>query len=195
MELNDLQQQRAAKLERLRAAGIEAYPPRAQRSHTIAAVLADFDALAERGECVTAVGRIVGARRVMGKLAFAHIEDESGRIQLWLSKGDMGAEWFEHFRDDIDTFDVLQATGTLRRTKTGEPSLFVENLALLAKSINPPPEKWEGLQDVHAPQPAQAGPLPAYRGGAVPQAPDRRRLRARVRDQQGVPQRGRGPHP
>jgi lysyl-tRNA synthetase class 2 len=148
MELNDLQQQRAAKLERLRAAGIEAYPPRAQRSHTIAAVLTDFDALAERGECVTAVGRIVGARRVMGKLAFAHIEDESGRIQLWLSKGDMGAEWFEHFRDDIDTFDVLQATGTLRRTKTGEPSLFVENLALLAKSINPPPEKWEGLQDV-----------------------------------------------
>src|SRR5690606_5938534 len=83
-----------------------------------------------------------------GKLAFAHIEDESGRIQLWLSKGDLGAEWFDRFRDDLDTFDIVQATGTLRRTKTGEPSVFVEQLALLAKSINPPPEKWEGLQDV-----------------------------------------------
>ncbi|HWQ11238.1 MAG TPA: lysine--tRNA ligase [Roseiflexaceae bacterium] len=148
MELNDLQQQRAAKLERLRAAGIDPYPPRARRSHTIAAILQDFDALAGRGERVTAVGRIVGARRIMGKLAFAHIADESGQIQLWLSKGDLGAEWFERFRDDIDTFDIVQATGTLRRTKTGEPSLFVEQLALLAKSINPPPEKWEGLQDV-----------------------------------------------
>lgn len=148
MELNDLQQQRAAKLERLRAAGIEPYPPRAQRSHTIAAILEGFDERAARGERVTAVGRIVGARRVMGKLAFAHIEDASGHIQLWLSKGDMGDEWFARFRDDIDTFDVVQATGTLRRTRTGEPSLFVEQLAILAKSINPPPEKWEGLHDV-----------------------------------------------
>jgi lysyl-tRNA synthetase, class II len=148
MELNDLQQQRAAKLERLRAAGIEPYPPRAERSHTIAAILEDFDGRAAREERVTAVGRIVGARRVMGKLAFAHIEDESGRIQLWLSRGDLGDEWFNRFRDDLDTFDIVQATGTLRRTKTGEPSLFVERLALLAKSVNPPPEKWEGLQDV-----------------------------------------------
>ncbi|MFO7169333.1 MAG: lysine--tRNA ligase [Chloroflexota bacterium] len=148
MELNDLQQQRAAKLERLRAAGIDPYPPRASRTHTIAAVLEDFDGRVERGERVTVAGRIVGARRIMGKLAFAHIEDESGRIQLWLSKGDLGAEWFDRFRDDLDTFDIVQATGTLRRTKTGEPSVFVEQLALLAKSINPPPEKWEGLQDV-----------------------------------------------
>jgi lysyl-tRNA synthetase, class II len=148
MQLTELQQQRAAKLERLRAAGIEPYPPRAERTHTIAAILDDFDGRVERGEQVTAVGRLVGARRVMGKLAFAHIADESGHIQLWLSKGDLGDEWFERFRDDIDTFDVLQATGTLRRTKTGEPSLFVESLAVLAKAINPPPEKWEGLQDV-----------------------------------------------
>jgi lysyl-tRNA synthetase, class II len=148
MQLTELQQQRAAKLERLRAAGIEPYPPRAERTHTIAAILDDFDGRVERGEQVTAVGRLVGARRVMGKLAFAHIADESGHIQLWLSKGDLGDKWFERFRDDIDTFDVLQATGTLRRTKTGEPSLFVESLAVLAKAINPPPEKWEGLQDV-----------------------------------------------
>src|SRR5215831_12759901 len=132
MELNDLQQQRLAKLERLRAAGIEPYPPRAERTHTIAAALRSFDALAEAGERVTIAGRIVGARRIMGKLAFAHAEDGTGRIQLWISRGDLGEEWFARFRDDIDTFDVIQATGSLRRTKTGEPSLFVERIGLLA---------------------------------------------------------------
>jgi lysyl-tRNA synthetase class 2 len=150
MELNDLQQQRLAKLERLRAAGIDPYPPRAERSHTIAAVLQSFDDLAIHTERVTLVGRIVGARRVMGKLAFAHIEDGSAKIQLWISKADLGDEWFARFRDDIDTFDIVQATGTLRRTKTGEASLFVEQLVLLSKALNPPPEKWHGLSDVEA---------------------------------------------
>jgi lysyl-tRNA synthetase class 2 len=150
MEFNDLQQQRLSKLERLRASGIEPFPPRAERSHRIAAVLADFDSLIAQEARVTLVGRIVGARRVMGKLAFAHIADENGTIQLWLSKRDLGDEWFDRFRDDIDTFDIVQATGSLRRTKTGEPSLFVERLVLLAKALNPPPEKWHGLTDVEA---------------------------------------------
>jgi lysyl-tRNA synthetase class 2 len=150
MELNELQQQRLAKLERLRAAGIDPYPPRAKRSHTIAEVLDDFDSLIARDARVTVAGRIVGARRVMGKLAFAHVADESGKIQLWISKADLGDEWFGRFRDDLDTFDIVQASGTLRRTKTGEPSLFVEQLVVLAKSLNPPPEKWHGLTDVEA---------------------------------------------
>ncbi|HEU5011724.1 MAG TPA: lysine--tRNA ligase [Roseiflexaceae bacterium] len=148
MELNDLQRQRVAKLERLRADGIDAYPPRAERSHTIADVLANFDQLAENNTELTVVGRIVGNRRVMGKLAFAHLADESGRIQLWLSRRDLGDEWFNRFRDDLDTFDIVQATGTLRRTNAGEPSLFVTRLAVLSKALNPPPEKWHGLSDV-----------------------------------------------
>jgi lysyl-tRNA synthetase class 2 len=147
MELNELQQQRLAKLERLRAAGIDPYPPRASRTHAIGDVLAQFDTLAESGARLTLAGRIVGARRVMGKLAFAHIEDESGRIQLWLSKSDLGDEWFARFRDELDTFDIVQASGTLRRTKSGEASLFVQELQVLAKALNPPPEKWHGLSD------------------------------------------------
>lgn len=150
MEHNELQEQRILKLDRLRAAGIEPFPPRAQRTHHIAEVLAMFDALAAVGDRVTVVGRIIGARRVMGKLAFAHIADESGKVQLWLSRGDVGDEWFVRFRDDLDTFDIVQVSGTLRRTKTGEPSLFVEQIVLLAKSLNPPPEKWHGLTDVEA---------------------------------------------
>jgi lysyl-tRNA synthetase class 2 len=148
MELNELQQQRLAKLERLRAAGIDPYPPRTRRTHAIGFVLASFDQLMERGERVTIAGRVVGARRILGKLAFAHVEDESGRIQIWLSRGDIGDEWFDRFRDDLDTFDIVEATGTLRRTQRGEPSVFVERLGVLAKSLNPPPEKWHGLSDI-----------------------------------------------
>ena len=150
MELNDLQAQRLAKLERLREAGIDPYPPRAARTHTIADIHASFDALAESGARVTVAGRLVGARRIMGKLAFAHLEDESGKIQLWISRADIGDAWFERFRDEVDTFDIVGATGTLRRTKTGEPSLFTTELAVLAKALNPPPEKWHGLSDVEA---------------------------------------------
>jgi len=148
MELNDLQAQRAAKLDQLRAAGLDPYPPRCQRSHTIGEVLAAFDELAASATPLTLAGRIVGARRIMGKIAFAHIEDGSGEIQLWLSRADVGDEWFDRFRDQLDTFDIVQASGVLRRTKTGERSLFVRELAILAKAINPPPEKWAGLQDV-----------------------------------------------
>jgi lysyl-tRNA synthetase, class II len=148
MELNDLQAQRAAKLERLRAAGINPYPTRSARTHTIAQALARFDELLATAAPLTLAGRIVGARRVMGKIAFAHIEDGAGQIQLWISRADLGDEWFERFRDDLDTFDIVQASGSLRRTKSGEPSLFVSQLTLLAKAINPPPEKWAGLQDV-----------------------------------------------
>jgi lysyl-tRNA synthetase class 2 len=148
MELNDLQLQRRAKLERLQEAGIAAFPTCSARDHSIATVITQLDDLIETGSVVTLAGRIIGARRVMGKIAFAHIEDGSGIIQLWVSRGDIGDEAFERFRDDYDTFDIVEARGTLRRTKTGEPSLFVHELTMLAKAINPPPEKWAGLQDV-----------------------------------------------
>src|SRR5439155_25963029 len=84
------------------------------------------------------------------KLAFAHIEDGTSKIQLWISKADLGDEWFARFRDDLDTFDIVQVAGTLRRTKTGEPSLFVERMVVLAKGLNPPPENGHGLVDVEA---------------------------------------------
>lgn len=148
MELNDLQAQRAAKLERLRGAGVDPFPTRAAPTHQVAEVLARFDEFAAAAIPVTIAGRIVGARRIMGKIAFAHLEDGTGTMQLWISRADLGEVWFERFRDELDTFDIVQASGALRRTKTGEASLFVTELTLLAKAINPPPEKWAGLQDV-----------------------------------------------
>lgn len=148
MELNELQAQRLAKLERFRSSGIDPFPPRSSRTHTIAEVLNDFDTLSESETTITLGGRIVGARRIMGKLAFAHMDDGSGHLQLWISKGEVGEELFACFRDDFDTFDIVEARGILRVTKKGEKSLFVQHLAILAKALNPPPEKWEGLKDV-----------------------------------------------
>ena len=150
MELNELQQQRLAKLERLRAAGIDPFPPRSSRTHTIAEALTDIDQRIASGQPVAVAGRIMGARRIMGKLAFAHIADETGQIQLWLSKADLGDEWFARFRDELDSFDIVEVSGPLRRTKSGEPSVFVERIGVLAKALNPPPEKWHGLTDVEA---------------------------------------------
>ncbi|MCG8346697.1 MAG: lysine--tRNA ligase [Chloroflexales bacterium] len=148
MELNDLQAQRLTKLERLRAANIDPFPPRSHRTHTIATVLEQFANLNNSDTTLTLAGRIVGARRVMGKIAFAHIDDGSGRIQLWISRNDVGDESFNRFRDDLDTFDIIEATGSLRLTQKGEKSLFVHDLSVLAKALNPPPEKWEGFKDV-----------------------------------------------
>lgn len=148
MELNELQAQRLAKLERLRAAGIDPYPPRSQRTHTIEDALHEFAQLTAAETPVRLAGRIIGARRVMGKIAFAHIDDGSSTIQLWISRAELGDASFERFRDDLDTFDVVEASGVLRMTQKGERSLFVHSLTILAKALNPPPEKWEGLKDV-----------------------------------------------
>lgn len=148
MELNELQAQRLSKLERLREAGIEPFPARSGRTQRIVDVLHEFDSRVDAGETVCLAGRIVGARRVMGKLAFAHITDGSEQLQLWVSKADAGDELFARFRDDLDTFDIVEVQGPLRRTQRGEPSIVVQSLTVLAKALNPPPEKWSGLTDV-----------------------------------------------
>jgi lysyl-tRNA synthetase class 2 len=148
MELNDLQAQRKAKLDRLREAGLNPYPTVSARTHSVAAALEQFEALAEAEASLTLAGRIIGARRVMGKIAFAHIEDGTGSIQLWISRAELGDAQFERFRDDLDTFDIIEVSGVLRRTQKGEPSIFARSIGVLAKTINPPPEKWAGLSDV-----------------------------------------------
>ena len=147
MDLNELQQTRLGKLERLRAAGMEPFPPRARRTHQAAAVLADFDALAAEQTGVALTGRIM-LRRVMGGSAFAHIADESGRIQIFLSKKDLGPESYKLFADTSDLGDIVGVEGYAFRTKTGEPSVFVQRWTMLAKALNPLPEKHAGLTDV-----------------------------------------------
>ena len=84
----------------------------------------------------------------MGRSSFAHIQDGSGKIQLYLRQDVLGKEAYEHFRRDFDIGDFIQATGHLFRTRAGEISLWVEQFRILAKSLHPLPEKWHGLKDV-----------------------------------------------
>ncbi|MCX7683046.1 MAG: lysine--tRNA ligase [Anaerolineae bacterium] len=141
MELTELERQRAEKLERLRALGIEPYPHRVKRTHTIAEAIAALEQAAPGGEDgphAAIVGRIK-SMRVMGKVTFAHIEDGSGSIQLFLRVQDMGEESYEIFKQNFDLGDFVAAEGKLMRTRTGERSLLVERVSMLAKSISPLP--------------------------------------------------------
>lgn len=139
-QLSEQEQQRRLKLERLRQAGIDPYPPRANRTHTTAGAKAALQELKEGAEplTVTVAGRLVSVR-VMGKSSFAHISDDSGRIQLYLQRDLLGVELYSLFKRDLDLGDFVEATGLLFYTRTGEPSVRTEKLRLLAKALRPLP--------------------------------------------------------
>src|SRR6185436_7089849 len=154
-EYNSLEKIRLQKLEELRAEGIDAYPTRSRRTHTSAEAIAVFEAAESEGASsgsmrevrVTLAGRI-RATRVMGKISFAHIEDGSGKIQLFFRANEIGKERLEFFNKMFDIGDFIQAEGVMFRTKTGEVTLHVHDFSLLAKSISPlPAAKDETLED------------------------------------------------
>lgn len=137
-----LEEQRLEKLGQLRKLGIEPYPLRVQRTHEAAAAMKAFE-LTE-GEDVpveieaTLCGRLVSVRD-MGRTVFAHIEDGSGRIQLFLRRDEVGEESHRIFRKLLDLGDFVQATGVLFRTRMGEVSLRVRSWELLSKAVSPLP--------------------------------------------------------
>jgi lysyl-tRNA synthetase class 2 len=138
--LTDQEQQRRLKLQQLREAGIDPYPARAQRTHTAGQAIAALEEGVEDAPPVevTVVGRLVGIR-VMGKSSFAHIEDGSGRLQLYLRRDLLGEEPYDLFRYNLDLGDFVEAQGTMFLTRTGEPSVQVKQLRLLSKALRPLP--------------------------------------------------------
>ncbi len=149
MEFSDLELERLKKLQRLRERGIEPYPARVARTHTNQQAIEAFAAKEAGAETVEAavVGRLVLVRP-MGKASFAHIEDGTSRLQIYLKKEEVGEETYEMFLKDLDLGDFVEAQGHMFRTKTGEPTLRVAQLRIISKAIQPPPEKWHGLKDV-----------------------------------------------
>ena len=146
--------ERRAKLTAIRAKGI-AFPNDFRPTHKADALQQQYgeierDALEAQAVHVAVAGRMM-LKRVMGKAAFATIQDASGlradgRIQLYISTELTGAESAEAFKH-FDLGDILGAEGTLFRTKTGELSVKVSNLRLLTKSLRPLPDKFHGLAD------------------------------------------------
>ncbi len=146
-EPNRLEQERLDKLAALESSGVTTYPARVERTHTAAQAVAAFED-AERAAAspddmpvveVTVAGRI---RRlnVKGKVSFVHIEDQSGRIQLFLRVNDMDEAVYNLVREKlIEADDFVQASGALMRTQAGEISVRVRNLTLLSKTLSPLP--------------------------------------------------------
>lgn len=141
-------QQRLDKLDDLRKRGIDPYPARCQRSHTNAEAITLLERQEKEGTAtaeVAVTGRIT-ANRSMGKLAFISLLDGSGKIQLFINKPQLSESSAELLKD-LDIGDFIGASGKVIRTRTGEPSVEVKELTLLAKSLQPLPEKWHGLRD------------------------------------------------
>jgi len=141
----DFTHDRLAKVERLRAAGIDPYSrgfKPTQSSESAKALLGD----AERTEPVALAGRLM-VKRLQGGLVFADLRDGKGRIQLMASRDIVGDEEFARFAD-LDVGDIVGVRGPIFRTKRGEITLEVHKLQLLTKSLRPLPEKWHGLKDV-----------------------------------------------
>lgn len=134
------------KLHRLVDTLGSAYPAKTLRTHTNAEVLESFDALAGGGEEVSLVGR-VRSLRVMGKIAFAHIEDGTGKIQVFLSEDGTGNDAFSLFSDTVESGDFIGATGTMFLTKKGEKTLSAKSWSILSKSMRPIPTEFYGLRD------------------------------------------------
>ena len=148
--LREIIAERQAKADSLRASGIDPYPQRTGRTHTIGDAIEIFNSHEQEspdtdGPRVTVAGRIAALRN-MGRIAFIDLEDDTGQIQILASKRALGESW-----DQLDTFDLgdfLEASGPLIRSRRGEISVQADAVTMLSKTLRPPPEKYHGLQDV-----------------------------------------------
>ena len=142
--------QRRAKLSELRESG-QAYPNDFRRD-SLAADLherykdTDAETLVESSPQVIVAGRMMSCR-IMGKASFAHIQDVSGRIQIYLRRDDLPEGVYAQFKK-WDVGDILGISGRVFRTNKGELSVHAESVRLLCKSLRPLPEKWHGLSDM-----------------------------------------------
>ncbi len=142
MEVDEIKRVRLDKLKQLEENGISAYASRFDRSSSIADVLENFE---EEKEVMIA-GRLM-ASRSHGKVAFADLEDQSGKIQLFIKIQQVVTNGFEVIKA-LDIGDIIGVKGTLFITKTGQQSVRVSELIFLSKSLLSLPEKWHGLKDV-----------------------------------------------
>ncbi len=147
---SELEQTRLEKLQKMQAEGIEPYPVEAEQTHTSQEAINAFIESEEKGDetpiQVTLAGRI-RALRPMGKIAFAHIDDRDGRIQLFFRVNDLGEEKMETLDDYFDLGDFIQASGYMFRTRRGEVTLYVEDFKMLAKALRPLPAAKDEVVD------------------------------------------------
>jgi lysyl-tRNA synthetase class 2 len=145
--LSDQENARLEALRHLQGVGIQPYPARVRRTHTIAQARDLYDSGQAGEQQVTVTGRIK-RMRIMGKMSFADLEDGTGTIQIVLRKDNLPEGIYEDlWRNSVDLGDFLGATGPLFVTKTNELSVEVHELQFLSKALKPMPDKWHGVRD------------------------------------------------
>ena len=139
---SELENTRLEKLHQLENAGVEPYPTRAEQTHTSREAIEAFEKAESAGDEtpieVTLAGRL-RALRPMGKIAFAHIDDRDGRVQLFFRINDLGEEKMAELDQYFDLGDFIQASGNMFRTRRGEVTLEVHDFKMLAKALRPLP--------------------------------------------------------
>ena len=144
-QLSEILQVRRDKLKALQDAGCDPFQiTKFEVSHHAEEIKAQYDTLEEKE--VTVAGRMM-AKRIMGKASFAHVQDLSGKMQLYIARDSLGEESYAGFKK-MDIGDIIGVKGSVFKTKTGEISLHVTELTLLSKSLQPLPEKFHGLTNV-----------------------------------------------
>ncbi|WP_124728601.1 lysine--tRNA ligase [Staphylospora marina] len=151
MLTSDLFQVRREKMQALRRRGIDPFGRKFERTHFAGDILAAYDGLTkeelqEKEVRVRIAGRLM-AKRVQGKASFAHLQDMSGRIQIYVRLDQVGEEAYDIF-STADIGDFVGVDGTVFKTNRGELSIKAAEVTFLSKSLRPLPEKYHGLKDV-----------------------------------------------
>lgn len=150
-ELNDQLKVRREKMSSLREQGMDPFGKRFDRSHQSNELIEQYgelekEEIEEKDISVTLAGRIM-TKRGKGKAGFAHVQDLSGQIQIYVRKDAVGEESYSIF-ETADLGDIVGISGKLFKTKVGELSVKAEEFVLLTKSLRPLPDKFHGLKDV-----------------------------------------------
>ncbi len=147
IHMSDQEQARHEKLRALIDAGIDPYPARVTRTHTIADARTLYVADQPQQETVSVAGRLK-AIRVMGKVSFADVEDGTGSIQILVRRDSLPEGWYNSvWKKMVDLGDFVAVTGPLAVTRTGELSVDVQAMQFLSKTLRPMPDKWHGVKD------------------------------------------------
>ncbi|MES2436831.1 MAG: lysine--tRNA ligase [Patescibacteria group bacterium] len=144
--LEELREARLQKLELLKKEGINPYPAKTKRDHSIDHVISSFENLEKEQTTITLAGRVMSIR-AQGGLVFFNLFDGTAKFQGLLKQEEVDAKIYDLFNAAVDIGDFVEVTGTVFVTKRGEKTLSVKSWAMLSKTMLPLPEKWHGLQD------------------------------------------------
>ena len=148
LTLQDIKKLMAVRIEKLQALQAQGKDPfkitKCDVTDYSKDVIDNFDE--EKEQTVKMSGRIM-SKRIMGKASFCHIQDNKGRIQLYVTRDNLGEELYSEFKK-YDIGDIVWVEGSVFKTHMGEISVKPTKMMLISKSLRPLPEKWHGLKDV-----------------------------------------------